>query len=690
MAEVLELAQLLQDDGVAEVDVRRGRIEAELDAQRPALLRRRGQPRRQAARRAATRRRFAPGRPPGTRDRNRRMASGPMLEFLPPERSPGMRAPPARNAPAAGRPPPSPSAPRRHERRRSARHPASPVDAEPLPADPFEPPPPAGRPKLRKRRLLLTVIPLVAARDRLDDLRDDDGARARAAEPRDRAASSRPPATRCCRTASAGRSGCSRATATASSSPTTDISPFMRNAIISIEDERFYENAGVDVRGIGRAFFQDVVKGGSRQGGSTITQQFVKNALEAQDERTVFQKLRESALAYHLTRHWSKNKILTAVPELDLLRQRRLRDRVGRARRTSAPTPTTRAAGRPGAAVRQGARPPPRRRCSPASSPTRAPSTRSPIPRPPRAGATSCWRRCSSRARSRAPSTRTPRSRRCPANIDPPSVDTKAPYFTTWVSQQLVEQFGARRAFEGGLRVRTTLDLDLQNAAAARDRQLAAQPRRPGGRAWSRSTTATGEVRALVNSTNYRDRPFNLATQGQRQPGSTFKPFILAEAMKQGYGLGSVWPSRKREFDVPGTGGQEKFIVNNFDDSYSGARDLGSALTFSDNSVFAAAGIATGTKRIARLIERMGIRTPVSTNPAMTLGGLQAGVSSLDWAHAYETFATGGKRVWGTLGAPDRRARSGIRERALDRDGPADRPQPREDQARPVARASRR
>ena len=93
--------------------------------------------------------------------------------------------------------------------------------------------------------------------------------------------------------------------------PYASISPYMRSAIISIEDRRFFENSGVDVRGIGRAFVSDFLQGAPRQGGSTITQQFVKNALEAQDQRTVFQKLRESALAYHLTRKWSKDKILT-------------------------------------------------------------------------------------------------------------------------------------------------------------------------------------------------------------------------------------------------------------------------------------------------------------------------------------------------------------------------------------------
>jgi len=70
--------------------------------------------------------------------------------------------------------------------------------------------------------------------------------------------------------------------------------------------------------------------------------------------------------------------------------------------------------------------------------------------------------------------------------------------------------------------------------------------------------------------------------------------------------------------------------------------------------VFAAVGIATGTKRIASFIQRMGVRTAVSDNPAMTLGAFKQGVSALDWAHAYESFASGGNRIWGSLGAPDK------------------------------------
>ena len=242
----------------------------------------------------------------------------------------------------------------------------------------------------------------------------------------------------------------------------------MRNAIISIEDERFYENAGVDLRGIGRAFFQDVVKGGSRQGGSTITQQFVKNALEAQDQRTVFQKLRESALAYHLTRTWSKNKILTRVPELDLLRQRRLRHRVGRARRTSAPTPTT-----PAAARRRGRA---RRSSTAAEAALLAGVVANPSAFDPVAHPEAATRRRNIVLREDARAgqdharrvRRRHRSRRCPRNDRRRRASTRRRRTSRPGSaSSSSSSFGARRAFEGGLRVHTTLDLDLQNAAAA-------------------------------------------------------------------------------------------------------------------------------------------------------------------------------------------------------------------------------
>src|SRR5439155_1402224 len=91
----------------------------------------------------------------------------------------------------------------------------------------------------------------------------------------------------------------------------TDVSGAMQHAVIAIEDQRFNEHNGIDARGIARALFADLTRRKAVQGASTIPQQFVKNALATQRKRTIFEKLREAALAYHLTRKWSKDKILT-------------------------------------------------------------------------------------------------------------------------------------------------------------------------------------------------------------------------------------------------------------------------------------------------------------------------------------------------------------------------------------------
>jgi penicillin-binding protein 1A len=426
-----------------------------------------------------------------------------------------------------------------------------------------------------------------------------------------------------------------------------DISPWMKFAIIAVEDQRFYENSGVDLRGIARAFVNDVIKGGARQGGSTITQQFVKNALEAQDQRTVFQKLRESAMAYHLTRKWSKEKILREY--LNSIYFGNGAYGVEAAARTYfGSDPNHLGCGND------------ERPCAKELEPQEAALLAGIVASPsgydpqvhPRAA---LLRRNLVLDKMLAQGRLTPvqhteaLAQALPGDISPPRVESKAPYFTSWVRQQLVDKFGARRAFEGGLRVRTTLDLQLQEQAQRAVNTYLANPGGPTA-ALVAIDNDTGEVRAMVGGRDYDSAPFNLATQGQRQPGSSFKPFILAEALRRGIGPGSLWPSRKREFTVPNTGGREKFVVNNFEDAYSGVSTLARGLTFSDNSVYAAVGIKVGTDNVSRLARRMGIRTPVSTNYAMTLGGLKQGVTPLDMAHAYETFARKGRRVYGTLG----------------------------------------
>ncbi len=109
---------------------------------------------------------------------------------------------------------------------------------------------------------------------------------------------------------------------------------------------------------------------------------------------------------------------------------------------------------------------------------------------------------------------------------------------------------------------------------------------------------------------------------------------------------------------MPNSGGKEHFIVHNFGNTYAGTTTLAAATADSDNTVFTQVGLSpeVGTRRIARMARALGVRTPISTNYSMILGGLKIGVSPLDMAHAYETFAEGGRRVYNPQ---PRRARPG-------------------------------
>jgi penicillin-binding protein 1A len=437
--------------------------------------------------------------------------------------------------------------------------------------------------------------------------------------------------------------------------PSKDIALAMQHAIIAIEDQRFYQNDGVDLRGIARALGQDITSGRAVQGGSTITQQFVKNATQAQRRRTVLEKVREAALAYHLTRKWSKEKILTEY--LNSIYFGNGAYGIESAARTYFSQDVNHlGCGKIG------------NRCASQLKPHEAallagmvasPSAFDPIANPIDAKRRRDLVLSKMLEQGYLTSDEYLRGRaeQLPSRdtIKPPGVQSaskSAAYFTTWVRQQLVDRFGARTALIGGLRVQTTLDLGLQRAAEnAVTRWLGNPPAGPNA-ALVAIDNRTGEVRAMIGGSDYSKVPFNLATQGQRQPGSAFKPFVLATALRQGISPNSTWTSKRQVIKIPNS--TEKFTVNNYESNYSGISTLARATTFSDNSVYAQVGIKAGTKRIARTAKRMGIRTPVSSNYAISLGGLRHGVTPLDLAHAYQTFATGGIQVTGSLGAPDR------------------------------------
>jgi penicillin-binding protein 1A len=472
-----------------------------------------------------------------------------------------------------------------------------------------------------------------------------------------------------------------------------DIAPAMQDAIISVEDKRFESNPGVDLRGIARAVVSDVT-GGNRQGGSTIAEQFVKNALAQQNNRTVFEKLREAALAYHLAHRWTKAKILTeylnsiyfgngayGIESAARVYFGKEHHFYSDATSTSA-TPTA-----PGCGDGTGSDGAPIPKCASVLAPWEAallagmvadPSAFDPLAHPQAARERRNLVLRDMYQQHYISATEYARDRNEPlpteADVQQPSEPTAAPYFTSWLRPQVLAAMGLGhgvpasvaeyRAYYGGLQIRTTIDLKLQRAA---DQAVATDlPYTKGAPAASLVAidNKTGEVRAMVGgpivngSEDFDQYPFNLATQGHRQPGSSFKPFTLAVALESGMTPNSLFTSAPISFVVPHSRGKEHFVVHNFGGNYSGLISLANATAVSDNSVYARLGIQalgpTGTARIAKMATAMGIRSPLSTNYAMILGGLHEGVTPLDMAHAYETFATGGKRVYSkTLGTPD-------------------------------------
>ena len=430
------------------------------------------------------------------------------------------------------------------------------------------------------------------------------------------------------------------------------ISPNIKNAVVAIEDSRFYEHNGVDFQGIGRALVKDILSQSAAQGASTITEQFVKNALEAEGSRTVLEKFREAALAYKLERHWSKDKILTEYLNTIYFGEG--------AYGIEAAARTYFGASHPGCGT-------PTEPCAsilePWEAATLAAIIASPSAYDPKAFPENSLARrnlvlekmyqqgyisqeqYAEGIKQALPS---------PADIEPPKLDSKAPYFTAFLRQQLVERYGASKAFFGGLKVKSTLDLQLQEAAEeAVSSYLGYLPATASVVVIDNHNAA---IKAMVGGPDFDTRPFNLATQGHRQPGSSIKPFTLITALEEGISPEDVYESAPQEFHF-GKHGEETFVVHNDEDSYLGYCSIIGATTYSDNSIYAQLGleglkgktVSDRTHSIAGTIHRAGYADPVSTNPAMVLGGLKEGVTPLGWAYAYTTIGNNGDRVSGTL-----------------------------------------
>jgi len=418
------------------------------------------------------------------------------------------------------------------------------------------------------------------------------------------------------------------------------ISWTMKHAIVDVEDRRFFEHRGIDLRGMVRAAWTDIVQGKVVEGGSTITQQFIKNSYR-QKQRTIARKLREAALAWQLEQRWSKDRILTAY--LNTIYFGNGAYGVELAAQTyfghSAAKLTL-----PEAALLAGI--------------PRDPGLYDPFRNPHAAKARRALvlQKMVEQGDISAPAAQ--RANRVPlpriGEGKRPTTRERVPFFTEYVKDLLVRHLGAGKVYGGGLEVTTSIDLGLQKVAEQAVRQTMSIPGGP-----STSLVAidprNGEILAMVGGQNFKRSQFNLATQSQRQAGSAFKPFVLSAALAQGLSPSSVLTSKPLYLPL----GDRFWSVSNSEDSYLGPIDLKTATAYSDNTVFAQLTRIVGPQNVARTAKSLGIQSRLDSYLSIGLGTNL--VNPLEMARAYATIANGGTRIDGSMLNNEPRAVLGYR-----------------------------
>jgi penicillin-binding protein 1A len=408
--------------------------------------------------------------------------------------------------------------------------------------------------------------------------------------------------------------------------PLATISPWMRKATIAIEDRRFYEHGGLDFEGIARALVEDIRAGRVVQGGSTITQQLVRNLyVEVGHERALERKIREACLALKLSDRWTKDKILSEYLNTVFY------GRQAYGVEAAAQTFFSRHARN--LTIEQAAL---------LAGLPQAPSTFDPFRRPASALAR---RDAVLRAMLVNGDITTEQyeaavaSKRLGLKAGRLYKRIRQPYFFDFVRRELVKQYGERTVNTGGLRVYTTIDPRLQRAAykAIRDTlYLRSDP----AAALVAINPANGAIRAMAAVIpGKRKNQFNLVSQARRQAGSTFKAFVLTTAVSEG-----VNPATTSYISAPFRYQPDPYTpvweVQTYDHTYAGNISIERATLRSDNTVYAQLTLDLGPERVADMAHKLGIRTPLLPVPSMGLGAIA--VSPLEMASAYATIAAQG------------------------------------------------
>ena len=401
-----------------------------------------------------------------------------------------------------------------------------------------------------------------------------------------------------------------------------------KRATVAIEDQRFYHHGGVDPEGIVRAAFRNIGSGKTLQGGSTITQQLVRN-LYISPERTFARKIKEAKLAEELESKHSKRWILDTYLNSVSYGTVGGQSAVGlqAASRLFFDKPAHRLT-LDEAAVLAGL--------------PQAPSRYNPFLEPKLARARRNDVLNEMIKQKMIPATVGVKAMRRPLGVRPNSYYTtkRENYFFDYVKQELIDRYGANTVRKGGLKVYTTVDLDLQKAAR---KAIAGQLYESGepSAAIVSIDPRTGYIRAMASSGKYGKNKFNYAAQGHRQPGSTAKVWVLMTALRDGVDPDSTtYQSHPLDLNTP----FGPWKVQTYSHSYGGNMNITQATLQSDNTVYAQMDLDLGPKQVRKTAYDLGIRTHLNAYPAEGLGGLKIGVSPLEQTNAYATIASAGIR----------------------------------------------
>jgi penicillin-binding protein 1A len=403
----------------------------------------------------------------------------------------------------------------------------------------------------------------------------------------------------------------------------------MQAATIAIEDQRFYKHGGIDYEGILRAAIKNVEAGKTVEGGSTITQQLVRN-LYVGRERTLQRKIREARLAEELeqkhSKKWILDSYLNSVPYGTVDGQTAVGVQAAAETFFSKPAKDL--------TLQQSAL---------LAGLPQAPSELNPFQNPK--GALDRRREV---LQKMAKLGYISKQTAADASAEPLGVrqgdlytKIREPFFFDFVKQQLIDRFGVNTVRKGGLRVYTTIDPRLQKLGRESIDSTLNYPGDPSA-AVVAIDPRNGYIRAMASSSHYQHNQYNLAAQGHRQPGSAFKTFVLTTAIKRGINPDTTgYVSRPLDLNTQSYG---PWKVQTYDHTYGGYMNLVRATLRSDNTVYAQLDLDLGPQSVADTAKEMGITTKLDGYPAEGLGGLKRGVSPLEMANAYSTLASGGIR----------------------------------------------